>query len=292
MNDNTSNELVEIYKGSYFSKQKKSRAKKVIVFDLDETLGSFVDLEILWKLIKRYNQSKNNIFNDILDIYPEFRRYGIIPILTYLANKKKSGECHKLFVYTNNQAGMAWSKLIIDYFNHKISTEFNLFDKIINAFKINNIQIELDRTSHKKTYDDFIKCTLLPKNTTICYIDDVYYKDMKKERIYYIQPMKYNHNLSTHEIINRFIYSKHGVLLLNTLSVQNAFKIEFIEKCMQAGVFRIYSNPTKELLENDILVSQKIMYHIKEYFILTNKTNKTCKRRSVISHFTRKIRKF
>ena len=65
--------------------------------------------------------------------------------------------------------------LIINYFNHKISRSIPLFDQIIHAFKINNVHTELNRTTHKKTYDDFIRCTLLPQSTAICFIDDVLY---------------------------------------------------------------------------------------------------------------------
>jgi len=282
------NELIEIYKGKYFSKHKKSRAKKVVVLDLDETLGSFVDLEILWSLIKRYNKNIRIHFDDILNIYPEFLRYGIRSILQYIANKKKNGECYKLFVYTNNQGGPNWTNLIINYLNNYITTEFTLFDQIINAFKINNIHVEFNRTTHKKTHDDFIHCTLLPKSTTIFFVDDVSYQDMKKERIYYIKPMPYNHHLSTNEIINRFIYSKYGVILLPRDSLKNAFKAEYIELCMKNGTYHMYTNTTKAMLENDILISQKLMYHITEYFLLTNKQNKTCKRKSVSFSFTRK----
>ena len=286
---NNHNELIEIYKGTYFSKHKKFRAKRVVVLDLDETLGSFVDLEILWSLIKRYNKKSIYInFNDILDIYPEFLRYGIRSILQYIANKKKMGECYKLFVYTNNQAGQYWTNLIINYLNNYITTEFTLFDQIINALKINNTRLELNRTTHKKTHDDFIQCTFLPKSTTIFFIDDVSYSDMKKERIYYIKPMPYNHHLSTNEIINRFIYSKYGIMLLPRDSLKNAFKAEYIELCMKNGTYHMYTNTTKAMLENDILISQKLMYHLKEYFLLTNKRNKTCKRKSVSFSSTRK----
>uniref|UniRef100_A0A6C0J3E1 FCP1 homology domain-containing protein n=1 Tax=viral metagenome TaxID=1070528 RepID=A0A6C0J3E1_9ZZZZ len=287
--DNNHNELIEVYKGKYFSKHKKSRAKKVVVLDLDETLGSFVDLEILWSLIKRYNKKNISIhFNDVLDIYPEFLRYGLRSILQYIANKKKNGECYKLFIYTNNQAGQYWTNLIINYLNNYITTEFRLFDQIINAFKINNIQVELNRTTHKKTHNDFIRCTLLPKSTTIFFVDDVSYTDMQTEKIYYIKPMPYNHHLSTNEIINRFIYSKYGIILLPRDSIKNAFKAEYIELCMKNGTYHMYTNTTKAILENDVLISRKIMYHLKEYFLLTNKKNKTCKLKSVSFSFTRK----
>jgi hypothetical protein len=282
------NDIVEIYKGKYFEKPKRSRAKKVVVFDLDETLGSFIDLEILWRLLDNYKHSFSIDFNDLLNLYPEFIRYGILSILEYLKCKKKSGECHKLYVYTNNRAEKSWTQSIVNYFNRKISKRNILFDQIIYAFKINNVHVEPGRTTTKKTHDDFIRCTLLPKTTTICFIDDVNYKDMQKERIYYIKPMAYHHHLSSNEIINRFIYSKFGELLLQTDSKKYAFKSDYIERVIKSGSYKTDSRVTNRVLENDILVSQKIMYHIREYFVLTNKKSKTCKRKYPSFRFTRK----
>jgi hypothetical protein len=278
-------DVVEIYKGEYFLKSKRSRAKKVVVFDLDETLGSFVDLEILWRLINQYKEHIAIDFNELLDLYPEFIRYGIISILEYLKSKKKNGECHKLYVYTNNRSEKSWTQSIVNYFNRKLSKRNDLFDQIIYAFKINNIRVEPGRTTNKKTHDDFIRCTLLPKTTTICFIDDVNFKDMQKERIYYIKPMAYKHHLSSNEIINRFIYSKFGELLLRTDSIKYAFKINYIERVMKSGAYHTTNQVANNILENDIIVSQKIMYHIREYFVLTNKKSKTCKRKYTYNNF-------
>ena len=282
------NDMIEIYKGTYYSKHKKTRAKRVVVFDLDETLWSFVDLEILWELIVRYKHHLSIEFDSILDLYPEFIRYGILSILEYLYTKKTTGECYKVYLYTNNQSTKEWVQMIVRYFNNKISSTVPLFDQIIYAFKINNIQIELNRTTNKKTQDDFIRCTLLPPTTSICFIDDFMYKDMKKERIYYIKPKAYRHHLSTDEILTRFIYSKFGALIIHTEATKHAFKTEFIEKCMRFGVFRSNMNNMHLHLKNDILVSQKLMYYLKEYFLITNKRDKTRKRRNVSFTFTRK----
>ena len=179
--------------------------------------------------------------------------------------------------------------MIVQYFNNKISPpDLPLFDQIIYAFKINNVQIEINRTTNKKTQDDFIRCTLLPPTTSICFIDDFMYKDMKKERIYYIKPKAYRHHLSTDEILTRFIYSKFGALIIHTEPTKHAFKTEFIEKCMRFGVFRSNINNMHLHLKSDILVSQKLMYYLKEYFLITNKRDKTRKRRQVSFTFTRK----
>jgi len=62
---------------------------KVVVFDLDETLGSFGDLFLLWTGIKHIHPEFDS-FSELLDIYPEFLRTGIFAILQFLSKKKKN----------------------------------------------------------------------------------------------------------------------------------------------------------------------------------------------------------
>ena len=118
--DNNNN-CVEIYKGDSFNNNiKRNKKKKVIVFDLDETLGSFVDLEILWTLL-----NTNEIeFSKLFDIYPEFLRYGILYILEYIYSKKKKNEYYKILNYTNNQSPPYWIKLLTQYFQNQIDRIF------------------------------------------------------------------------------------------------------------------------------------------------------------------------
>jgi hypothetical protein len=77
----------------------KYKPQKVITFDLDETLGSFGDLYILWDGLQMYiknNTEPNNeeenpnesMFYMLMDLYPEFLRYGILNILDFLYHKK------------------------------------------------------------------------------------------------------------------------------------------------------------------------------------------------------------
>ena len=66
---------------------KIQRSTKVVVFDLDETLGSFADLYILWGGIKQ-TWSDCDTFYELLELYPEFLRYGILTILEYCINVK------------------------------------------------------------------------------------------------------------------------------------------------------------------------------------------------------------
>ncbi|MEI8059128.1 MAG: hypothetical protein WCG67_03130, partial [Ferruginibacter sp.] len=74
---------------------------KIVVFDLDETLGYFTEYGIFWDCLKSYIESKNkgiilnqDDFNNILDLYTEFLRPNIINILTYLKTKKADKCCH------------------------------------------------------------------------------------------------------------------------------------------------------------------------------------------------------
>jgi hypothetical protein len=295
---------IKIFKGAAFISLNKKRqqemsstsiiSQKVIAFDLDETLGYFSDLYILWYSISKHIYQNDfyddySVFKYMLDFYPEFLRYGILNILGYLYHKKISGECSHIYLYTNNQCfgkdNPKWISLITRYFEEKVNTQPNipLFDHMICAFKINNQIIEPMRTTQTKTYNDFIRCTLLPKTTEICFIDNTQYNKMKNDRVYYIQPKSYQHSLYVYEIIDRFA-SKW---------IQTPLTNEFMN-ILQSNL--LANQSTKEIsMENsqiNLIVSQKIMYYLKEFFLLSTKTkvHKTKKISLGIGHFTRKNR--
>ena len=174
---------------------------KIVVFDLDETLGYFTELGMFWDALNAYIKYKHikqsleqqDFFNNILDLYPEFLRPNIIGILNYLKKKKEKKHCDKLMIYTNNQGPIEWANYIMKYFEKK--TNYNIFDQLISAFKVQYKRVELCRTTHMKTYSDFIKCTKVPEETEICFLDDVYYPDMRNDKIYYINVKPYIYNL-------------------------------------------------------------------------------------------------
>lgn len=267
-----------------YIKETKPLIQKVIVFDLDETLGSFGDLYILWAGIQHVFPTYSR-FNHLLDLYPEFIRYEIFPILEFLYQKKKTGDCTKIYIYTNNQCPNTWVTYILQYFQTKIDsdhTAFPLFDNIIGAFKIRNKRIEISRTSHLKSYQDLIRCTLLPKSAEICFIDDTEYEQMKHDKIYYICPQSYIHSLSIKEIINRFIRSD---LWRETPDDMNTIlnSEDYWKKW-----FKIHGRNDSEYTFIDarnihLKIGQKIMYYIKDFFLLTtmrlrNSSSRTRKR--------------
>ena len=64
--------------------------KRIVVFDMDETLGCFVQFGIFWDAIQEYffHSLTEKDFFEILDKYPEFLRPKIFSILKYLKRKK------------------------------------------------------------------------------------------------------------------------------------------------------------------------------------------------------------
>ena len=244
---------------------------KIVVFDLDETLGYFVEFGIFWDCLSLYllQHNKTEInqieFNLILDLYPEFLRPNIMNILDYLKTKKNTQCCQKLMIYTNNQGHQIWSNYILSYFEKKL--EFKLFDKVISAFKINGKRFEICRTTNNKTYDDFIRCTLLPKNAEICYLDDTFYPEMMNENVYYINIKPYIHDLQFKEIYKRFLESNIGKTLIVQENRENF--IDFMEKNIKLYNFQILKKD-KDEYKIDTILSKRILHHLQDFFSKTN----------------------
>ena len=295
INSRKDSQYINIYNSKYAKKiilPNQLKLNKVIVFDLDETLGSFNELTQLWICLEKIKELFNifldlnqDYFNRLLDLYPEFIRYGIITIFEFLNHKKMNKECHKIFIYTNNIYSKDFPEKIKNYIDYKLNT-VDLIDKNICAFKINNVIIEHLRTTYKKTYSDFIRCSILPKTTEICFIDNTYYNKMKHDKIYYIQPRPYFHNLDNKQIIDRFINS--GQFEEITKQLTNDEKIDIIKDFLYKSIGYETIDKKNIDMEIDILVTQKMLYHIKEFFYLTTRKPKTKKIINNIGRFTRK----
>ena len=245
---------------------------KVVVFDLDETMGYFFELGTFWKLLISYfthgslnklNQLNQLDFNELLDLFPEFIRPNIFTLLNYLKHKKEKGQCNGIMLYTNNQGPRHWVNLIIEYFHNKI--HYHLFDQIIAAFKINGKQIEMCRTTHDKTIQDLIQCTRIPKNTEICFLDDIFHPEMMGDNVYYIKVNPYIYNLSFQTIITRFISSNLGKRLLSIHDKQPENFISFSNIFLKDFTY-VYSTKSKEEYDIDKIVSKKTMILLQDFF--------------------------
>lgn len=251
---------------------------KIVVFDLDETLGYFVEFGMFWDALQNFiKQQKISVkvdqllFNKVLDLYPEFLRPNIINILNYLKQKKKTKTCNKLMIYTNNQGPEEWAQQIQRYFEAKI--KYNLFDQIIKAFKIKGKQVELCRTSHTKKHTDLIRCTKIPETTDICFLDDAYHDGMVNDRVYYVNLKPYIHDLPFEQMIERFIKSEIINIQVSNLTddLTTNFKTNMLQFMKQYR--HTYVEKTIEAQNVDKILSKKILQHLQIFFNKKSQNN-------------------
>ena len=222
-----------------------SKSNNVIVFDMDETLGHFSQLGIIVDSIEKVIKKKLNQteFNNLLDMFHLYLRTDILTILNYLKNKKEKNELDKVIIFTNNQGPKDWSNKIKNYFNYKLN--YNLFDQIIGAYRINGKPVERLRTSHDKRYNDLIKIAKLSDKTRICFIDDLYHIEMQNKNLFYINihPYEFEYTISNIlDILNKKLKIDHHII--------NVINREIIKYKVQKNKIINQKEISKELYEN------------------------------------------
>lgn len=296
--------ISNIYDRTSFMTSRKV-SHKVIVFDLDETLGCFADLNTIWNtLFNQSNLSKSNpseaikqdVFNHLLDLYPEFFRPHIFQLLKYIYKKIEKRECDCIYLYTNNQCKFPeWTDLLLEYMTRRVAkydasgnASPPLFAKPVCAFKINNTVIEHNRTTHEKTHSDFIACTLLPKQVEICFMDDKYYAKIVHDKVYYIQPPPYYHTLTPIQIMSRFQKSELFQILRECgfMQQKDALVLQsqtwLIDEPGSHMKFDIRNTETHQTVHN------KIMFCVKEFFLMSSRKEMTKKHNVRLGRFTKR----
>ncbi len=235
--------------------------KRIVVFDMDETLGCFVQFGIFWDALQEYffHSLSEKDFFETLDKYPEFLRPKIFSILKYLKRKKEKGQLSHIYIYTNNQGPKSWALKIKRYFEHKLSYDF--FDRVIAAFKVRNKIVEICRTTHEKTVNDLLKCTKLSANTKICFLDDQYHPQMEHETVDYINIKPYTHDIPFEIMINRFM----GTTIGKTINKDKDTFKNFILKFISGYKYDITPKRNSEF-KIDKIASKKMMFYIQEFF--------------------------
>lgn len=234
---------------------------KIVVFDLDETLGSFFEVGIFWSSLENYyghNLFKEKLF-EVLDLFQEFLRPNIFKILEFIKLQKENNLCDHVMIYTNNQGPKSWVKMIGDYFNTKL--EYELFDKIIAAFKINNKIIEMCRTSHDKSVTDLIRCTKIPPNTEICFIDDQFHSLMVDDNVYYINVKPYTFTMPFETMAERY-FDKY----LKKSEPNN--RDDFIHSIVTyMKNYNFIVRPKSDIEQKtDKVVSKQLLIHLENFF--------------------------
>jgi hypothetical protein len=237
---------------------------KIVVLDVDETIGYFVELGIFCDALTRIawnNDPRTQYahFNQLMDAFPEFLRPNILELLKFLKMKKNAQECAGVLVYTNNCGPRAWVEHITRYIESKLGEP--LFDQIVAAFKVNGEIIEVGRTTNDKTYEDLLRCTKLPPNVEMCFLDDQMHSQMEHAKVYYINVKPYVHQLSVNTLIDRFM--KNPALRSTTAVNASDFRTR-VMSFMQ----RFVCTPKNELeQEVDAIITKKIMEHLKTFFL-------------------------
>lgn len=258
---------------------KKRTLRSVFVWDVDETLGSFTTLDKIVSLLERiYDRKliKEEIFL-LIDIFPEILRPNIIKMLKYLKNQKKKQNCQKVVIYTNNVGPNEWVNTIKSYLEHKIKG--SLFDKIIRAYKINNIQVEPNRTEYEKTYEDLVRCMNVDKIEKVCFIDDQHHPLIDDIRVNSLHIPPYYKDYNPQEIIIRLLNSpfKKSFRDIN-------YFVDFINKNYHKEK---YFNE-KEIMYNE-LDDNVLTNHLKQ-FIRKSKPHKTRFKKTILNR--NKTRRF
>jgi hypothetical protein len=275
---------------------KHAKPNKIIVFDLDETLGCFTEISIFWNALEAFYGTNllNESFYDVMDLFSEFLRPNILNILEYVKDKKLNKECDKVMIYTNNQGSKSWVTMISNYFNTKLG--YKVFDNIIAAFKISGKIIEFNRTSHSKSVEDLIRCTHINPNTEICFIDDQYHPLMNMENVYYINAKPYFYSMPFEEMAEKY-YNQQNDVIKNDVIKNDVIKndvikskkeefIQFIVNYMNNYNYYIQIK-SKDESELDKIISKKIVIHLEEFFKKYKKQN-TRKRNVVKNRLTKR----
>jgi hypothetical protein len=235
---------------------------KIVVFDLDETLGCFVEFSILWYALEQVivgikgRKPGQLDFNKFLDLYPEFIRPGLWDILEMLCEKKKVGLCQKVVIYTNNMGPRSWTLMIKSYLEMKL--DYPLFDQAICAYMVNNQRVEKGRTTHEKTLADLRACTNIPHDAEVCFLDDLHHPKMMGPKSKYLHLKPYVFSLPPEEIVGRAMVAP----FFKTYPELREIMLQIVRQNHNSG--RAKKKTEKDLAE-DILIGRKIKEHIEDF---------------------------
>jgi predicted phosphatase len=183
-------------------------SEKIIVFDLDNTIGFFEQFIYILNCISSPDISYNYLF----DLFPECFRPNIFEIFTYLLQQKKNCKIKGVLLYSNNNNDF-FVKKVIEYIHYKLND--TLFDCVITKeHPYRKIKV--------KHYDDLIDCSngIITFFSKICFIDDKQHLSMITEQVFYIRCENYTFYVPSKEVYKRIniilpSYKKKPCLNLN-----------------------------------------------------------------------------
>ena len=168
-------------------------------------------------------------------------------------------------IFTNNNSFDNWVDTITEYIHRKI--KYPLFDQIIKAYKVNGKQIEICRSSYSKTYDDFLNCTKLSKDTKIFFIDDKEHPQMENQNVKYFNIEPYTYNLNFNKLATNF-YDNNIELFKSYNKTKDEF-VKYINDNTDNNHRNFDIKKNKNQINKDYFASKKLNNDIMLFF---NKT--------------------
>jgi len=232
-----------------------TKNKKIIIFDLDETLGYFTQLHFIWQdLITKTNISPNkNNFFVLCDNFNEYFRTNIFEILKFIHKQKQKRIIDKCVIYTNNIGSPSWTYFIKDYIEYKIKEK--VFDLCICGYDKNNINNL--RTTHEKCIIDLEKILNIDiEKTDLCFIDDRIHTKMKHSNTFYIKINPYYNELNFDDISIKLKYSSFGNNFKNDEEFDKFLKI--LKNTINDNIYYYNSNNSikRKIKDSNLLLSK------------------------------------
>jgi hypothetical protein len=155
---------------------------KILVFDLDETIGAFAELsKHMLSLTGKYVYSYN-LFEHMMDSNHLYLRPGILELLEFVVTARRLLSNVRIVLYTNNQSP-EWVEYAVHYLNKKLS--IRVFDKVIDG------SVE-KRPTLVKSVDDFFRWTHYPKDSSLFFVDDQIHPKMLSKQVVYFRISPYS----------------------------------------------------------------------------------------------------
>jgi len=192
---------------------------KIIIFDLDNTIGHFEEIGMFLDCLKEMYKSEisNNYVINLLDLWPKVFRYKIFDIFKTILKLKNKNKNIKVIIYTNNMGERGWTINIKKYIEKKIKNK--IFDKVITANSKYNL-----RTSDDKIFNDVIRCLKYKNNNNkFIFFDDQYYPLMENKNLEYTLVEPYIYTLKCDYMIESFLESKYNTFA-KSKEEKNKFK--------------------------------------------------------------------
>jgi hypothetical protein len=276
----------------------------IFVIDMDETLGYFTEIAYFCNLLENYyvynehyifkeyltiqhgtiSQMATYVLSDehffnVLHTFFMCIRPSMFTILLRVFLSKKSAQ-DKVVLYTNNQWSKTWCERIVRFFEHHFRENYTnnggkLFDDIIAAYKINDVQIDMRRTRHEKCVSDLITCLGLPTNASgvlsnrirILFMDDIVHEQMIHPNVKYIlcKPYVYcyDYKYMVDAYYNIFMRDIHTVHYINNNDYKTRFTAHMLSCLSSSGYIRKSNDDYPE----QVWVSLKIIDEVKRFYM-------------------------